>query len=85
MAKSLLQYRHFIPAPVDWTSASTWLYEHPWIQCHQYKYQYIKGHVAVRSCQEILLEIGREVVYYGRIAHAFSAGIKCRHCMWLSV
>ena len=23
---------------------------------------------------------GREVVYYARAAHAFSAGIKCGHC-----
>ena len=27
---------------------------------------------------------GRAVVYYARVAHAFSAGIKCRHCMLAS-
>ena len=26
------------------------------------------------------LAIGRAVLYYARLAHAFSAGIKCRHC-----
>ena len=26
------------------------------------------------------MAIGRAVVYYARAAHAFSAGIKCRHC-----
>ena len=30
-----LQYRHLITAPVDWTSASAWLYKHPWITCQQ--------------------------------------------------
>ena len=27
------------------------------------------------------MAIGRAVVYSARAAHAFSAGIKCRHCM----
>ena len=37
-----IQYRHLIPAPVDRTSASFWLYKHPWVTCqkisqtHQY-------------------------------------------------
>ena len=37
-----IQYRHLIPAPVDRTSASFWLYKHPWVSCqnisqtHQY-------------------------------------------------
>ena len=29
----ILQYRHLIPAPVNGTSASAWLYYHPWITC----------------------------------------------------
>ena len=39
---SEVQYRHLVPAPVDWTSASTWLYKTPWItgqkmiQAHQW-------------------------------------------------
>ena len=27
----MFQYRHVIPAPDDWMSASAWLYKHPWI------------------------------------------------------
>ena len=27
--------------------------------------------------------IGRAVVYHARAAHAFSAGIKCRHCIYI--
>ena len=30
-----LQYRHLVPAPVDRTSASAWLYKTPWITCHK--------------------------------------------------
>ena len=30
-----LQYRHLIPAPVDRTSASAWLYKTPWITCQK--------------------------------------------------
>ena len=30
-----IQYRHLIPAPVDWTSVSAWLYKHPWITCQK--------------------------------------------------
>ena len=29
--------------------------------------------------------IGRAVVYYARAPHAFSAGIKCRHCIYSSI
>ena len=29
----VLQYRHLIPAPVNWTSASTVLYIKPWLTC----------------------------------------------------
>ena len=27
-----------------------------------------------------LVPIGRAVMYYARLAHAFSTGLKCRHC-----
>ena len=49
-------------------------------------------HVACRSklrsvvrssmhlCPGTWMAIERAVVYYARAAHAFSAGIKCRHC-----
>ena len=30
-----VQYRYLIPAPVDRTSASAWLYNHPWIICQK--------------------------------------------------
>ena len=30
-----LQCSHLIPAPVDRTSASAWLYRHPWITCQK--------------------------------------------------
>ena len=29
------------------------------------------------------VEIGRAVVYYARADQIFSAGIKCRHCMYV--
>ena len=32
-----LQYRHLIPAPVDRTFASDWLYYHAWITCQKNK------------------------------------------------
>ena len=31
LRKYCLQYRHLIPAPFDRTSASAWLYTHPWV------------------------------------------------------
>ena len=31
------------------------------------------------------LAFGRAVVYYARVAHAFSARIKCQHCICLFV
>ena len=31
-------------------------------------------------CPWNMVAIGHAVVYYARYAHAFSAGIKCRHC-----
>ena len=31
-----IQYRHSIPAPVNWTSASAWLYNHPWVTCQKW-------------------------------------------------
>ena len=35
---------------------------------------------SVHPCPENYVAIGRAVVYYELAAHAFSAGIKCRHC-----
>ena len=35
---------------------------------------------SMHSCLGNCVAIGRAVVYYARAAHAFSAGIKCRHC-----
>ena len=33
-------------------------------------------------CTGNLVAIGRAVVYYARVAHAFSARIRCQHCKW---
>ena len=35
---------------------------------------------SMHPCPEKWVVIGCRVVYYARAAHAFSAGIKCRHC-----
>ena len=32
--QNLLQYSHLIPAIVDRTPASAWMYKHHWITCH---------------------------------------------------
>ena len=34
---------------------------------------------SIHPCIGHWVAIGRGVVYYGRAAHAFNAGIKCRH------
>ena len=36
---------------------------------------------SLHPCPGNLVAIGRAVVYYAWTAQAFSAGIKCRHCM----
>ena len=63
-----LQYRHLIPSTVDRTSASTWLYKHPWITCRKNKPSTSMTHVA---CESKLRHpctgnwaIKRAVVYY---------------------
>ena len=35
----------------------------------------------MHPCPGNRVAIGRAVLYYARTAHAYSAGIKCRHCM----
>ena len=84
-----VQYRYLIPAPVDQTSASAWLYKNPWITCQRNKPSTSMTQVAcetnlcsvVRSsmhpCPGHCVAIGHAVVYF---AEAFSAGIKCQHC-----
>ena len=37
----------------------------------------------MHPCPGNRVVIGRAVVYYARTAHAYSAGIKCRHCTYL--
>ena len=86
------QYRHLIPAPVDRTSASDWLFKHPWIICRENKPNSTMTHVDLESklrsvlrssihpCQENWLAFGCAVVYYARVVLAFSGGIECRHC-----
>ena len=36
---------------------------------------------SIHPCQGNRVAIGHTVVCYARAAHAFSAGIKCRHCI----
>ena len=38
---------------------------------------------SMHPCPLNWVAIGRTVVYYARVALAFSAGIKCRHCMFI--
>ena len=74
------------------SSASAWLYKHLWIT-YQYQPRTSMTHVACESklrsvvvsfmhlCPGDWVGIGRVVVYYVRSTHAFSAGIKCLHCI----
>ena len=45
----ILQYRHLIPAPVDRTSASAWLYKHQWMECQKNKPSTSKANVALNQ------------------------------------
>ena len=70
-----LQHRHLIPAPVDQTSDSAWLYKPPWITCQTNKPRTPMTHVACESklrsvvkssmhlCPGNWVAIGRAVVY----------------------
>ena len=44
-----LQYRHLIPAPVDRTSTSAWLYKDPWITYQKNKLNKPMTHVDCKS------------------------------------
>ena len=44
-----VQYRHLITAPVNRTSASAWLYKHPWIICRRNEARTSMTHVAYES------------------------------------
>ena len=37
---------------------------------------------SIHPCQGNWLTTGHAVAYYDRAVQAFSAGIKCWHCMW---
>ena len=39
----------------------------------------------MHQCPENWVAIGHAVAYYARAAHAFSAGIKCSYCMYVSM
>ena len=52
---SALQYRHLIPATVDRTSASAWLYKHQWIECQKNKPSTSKANVALNQIHVQLL------------------------------
>ena len=88
-----IQYRHLIPAPVDRTSSSAWLYKHSLVTCWKNKPRTAmnlvacesKLHSVVRSsvhpCPGNWVAIRRTVLYFARAAHAFSTQIKCWHCI----
>ena len=38
----------------------------------------------MHPCQGIWVAFGREVVYFTQADHEFSAGIKCRHCTYIT-
>ena len=85
----VLQSRNLIPAPVDRTSASAWLYKHPWITCQE---TMLNPSMIHQACESKLRSIVRSSMHRelggnwvcGRVlwsaAHTLSAGIKCRHC-----
>ena len=87
-----IQYRHLIPAPVDRTSASAWLYKKPMNNISNNKLRILILHItcesklrsvvrsSVHPCSGHWVAIGRAVVYHSQAAHAFCAGIKCRLC-----
>ena len=81
-----LKYRQSIPAPVDRTSSSAWLYKHPWITCQNNYPSTSMTHVACESKLRSILRSsmprkldGNQVcgLYYARAVHALSAGNKC--------
>ena len=71
-----VQYRHLFPAPVIRTSVSAWLL----VYKHQIKPRSIVSH----PCPRNWVAIERAVLYYAWATQTFSAGIKCRHCSWMS-
>ena len=90
-----VHYRHLIPAPVNRTSATAWLYKNmnimsknkpntsrTYVACES------KLHSVVRSsmhpCTVNCIACGCTVVYFVRAAHAFSAVIICWHCIYVS-
>ena len=89
----LVQYRHSIPAPVDRTSVSAWLFRHSGTTCQKTNNPSTSmTHVVCESKLRAVarssmhphtcdwVPIGLAVVYHARSAHVFSAGINCRHC-----
>ena len=87
----IMRYSKLLPAPVDRTCSSAWLYKTPWIKCQtmqstpmsheacQLKLLSVVS-LSMHLCQLNYVEIGFVVVYCARTAHAYSAGIKCWHC-----
>ena len=82
----VLQYRHWIPAPVDRTSVSAWLYntlrwyvtEMTHVACGSKLRSVVRS--SLHPCPGNWVTIGRAAMYYARAVHAFSAALKCRHC-----
>ena len=84
---TFVQYRILIPAPVDRTSSSAWLYKHQLITPSKLMTHIVcesKLHSVLRSSMHPSpvnhVAIRCVVVYHPWDAHAFSAGIKCWHC-----
>ena len=89
------QYKHLIPAPVDRTPASAWLYKHPRRTCKNNKpstsmtsvacesklYPVVRVSVHTCTCPGSWLANSHTVVYYALATRAFSTGIRCWHCI----
>ena len=88
-----VHYGHLIPAPVNQTSPSAWLYRHLWITCHKNKPITLLIHVVCElkqhsvACEIIDTSVPRRLdgnqtcsCVFCPGSYTFSAGIKCRHC-----
>ena len=88
-----IQLRHSNPAPVDRMSASAWLHKHPWMTCWKNRPSTSMTHI---TCESKLCSVMMSSMhpYSGKLCGdracsnilrldcpAFSAGIKCLHCI----
>ena len=78
---SAVQYRHLIPAPVDRTSASAWLYKHPCMTCQNNKPSISMRIKAVFSCGVIHAFMPRKLGGFRALVRVSCPGIYCRNQM----